>query len=77
MKPIAEIIAEMNLGRMDYTAVEKLVHESISECSEAVEDYLAGKDRALYAVVGHIKKKSNGKADARDIVSILKNTLRR
>lgn len=63
-KTPAEIIKERGLEQISDTgAIEKIVDETIAENPKSVEDYKAGKDRAIGFMVGQIMKKSRGKAN--------------
>lgn len=63
-KTPAEIIKESGLEQISDTgAIEKIVDETIAENPKSVEDYKAGKDRAIGFMVGQIMKKSRGKAN--------------
>ncbi|HSX47965.1 MAG TPA: Asp-tRNA(Asn)/Glu-tRNA(Gln) amidotransferase subunit GatB [Candidatus Nanoarchaeia archaeon] len=60
----AQVAERLNLIQVSDTgAIEKIVEEVIADNPKAVEDYKAGKQQALGALVGQIMKASNGQAN--------------
>ena len=63
-KKPAEIIEEKGLAQIqDSSAIEGIVDEVLSNNQQSIEDYKAGKDRALGFLVGQVMKASRGKAN--------------
>lgn len=63
-KTAEEIIKEKGLIQIsDAGEIEKIVDEVLSENPQSIEDFKAGKDRALGFLVGQVMKKSRGKAN--------------
>ena len=75
-KPPASIIKEKGLEQISDTgAIEKIVEETIAENPKSVEDYQAGKEKAIGFLVGQIMKKSRGKANPDLVNNLLKEKL--
>ncbi|MGI5949050.1 Asp-tRNA(Asn)/Glu-tRNA(Gln) amidotransferase subunit GatB [Peptoniphilus sp.] len=63
-KTAEEIIKEKGLIQIsDAGEIEKIVDEVLTENPQSIEDFKAGKDRALGFLVGQVMKKSRGKAN--------------
>ena len=59
-----EIVKEKGLEQIsDPEVIAKLVDEAIANNQKAVEEYRAGKEKALQAVVGYIMRETRGKAN--------------
>ncbi len=70
------IIAEKGLTQVtDTGALQKLVDEAIAANQKSVDDYKAGKQAALGALVGFIMKQSKGSANPATVNELLKKTL--
>ena len=75
-KQPATIIKEKGLEQISDTgAIEKIVEETIAENPKSVEDYQAGKEKAIGFLVGQVMKKSRGKANPDMVNSLLKEKL--
>jgi aspartyl-tRNA(Asn)/glutamyl-tRNA(Gln) amidotransferase subunit B len=61
----------------DAGAIEKLVDEAIAAGAKQVEDYRAGKEKALQSLVGQVMKASKGKANPAQVNEILRRKLSR
>jgi aspartyl-tRNA(Asn)/glutamyl-tRNA(Gln) amidotransferase subunit B len=61
----------------DSGAIEKLVDEAIAAGAKQVEDYRAGKEKALQSLVGQVMKASKGKANPAQVNEILRRKLAR
>jgi aspartyl-tRNA(Asn)/glutamyl-tRNA(Gln) amidotransferase subunit B len=59
----------------DSGAIEKLVDEAIAAGAKQVEDYRAGKEKALQSLVGQVMKASKGKANPAQVNEILRRKL--
>jgi len=71
-KPIQEFIAELGLKDTSGTEdIESLVAHAISQNSQAVSDYKAGKKAAMGRLIGEVMKASQGRADAKAVREIL------
>ncbi|MFP3898711.1 MAG: Asp-tRNA(Asn)/Glu-tRNA(Gln) amidotransferase subunit GatB [Dehalococcoidia bacterium] len=59
-----EIISEKGLGQIsDAAEIEQVVRQVVASNSEAVADYMAGKQRALTFIIGQVMKATRGRAN--------------
>jgi len=73
-----EIIAKRGLTQIsDSGELEKLVDAAIAAGAKQVEDYRAGKEKALQSLVGQVMKASKGKANPAQVNEILLRKLKR
>ena len=63
------------LGEVTRLFEEKPVEEAIAANPAAIEEFKAGKERALGFIVGQVMKKSQGKANPGMVNEILKKKL--
>jgi aspartyl-tRNA(Asn)/glutamyl-tRNA(Gln) amidotransferase subunit B len=71
-----EIIKKRGLKQIsDSGAIEKLVDEAIAAGAKQVEDYRAGKEKALQSLVGQVMRASKGKANPAQVNEILRRKL--
>ena len=67
-----EIVKEKGLVQItDNNEIEQIVDRVISENSQSVEDYKAGKDRAIGFLVGQAMKLSKGKANPKIVTDMI------
>ena len=76
---LAEILMkEMELEQVsDAGAIEKMVDDVIAANQKSVEEYKAGKEKALNALFGQVMKASNKAANPAQVTEILKRKLSR
>jgi len=60
----------------DVGEIEKFCKEAISEGAKAVEEFKAGKEKALHFLVGQVMRKSRGKASPPEVLKILKKLVK-
>ncbi|HEV7477026.1 MAG TPA: hypothetical protein VGO02_04725 [Burkholderiales bacterium] len=73
-----EIIEKRGLKQIsDSGEIEKLVDAAIAAGAKQVEDYRAGKEKALQSLVGQVMKASKGKANPAQVNEILRRKLAR
>lgn len=71
-----KLVEEKGLIQISDTSfLDNLVAETLNENPQSIEDYKAGKDRALGYLMGQIMKKSKGKANPQQVNQILKAEL--
>ncbi|MBC7288373.1 MAG: Asp-tRNA(Asn)/Glu-tRNA(Gln) amidotransferase subunit GatB [Armatimonadetes bacterium] len=71
-----EIVAQEGLAQISDTAeLQRLVDEAIEANPKAVEDYRAGKKKALGAIVGHVMRATKGKANPRLLNELIESKL--
>jgi aspartyl-tRNA(Asn)/glutamyl-tRNA(Gln) amidotransferase subunit B len=72
-----DIVKEKGLVQIsDESAIIKLCEEAIKESPKAVEEYKAGKERAIGSIVGLVMKKSKGQANPQLVNKILVEKLK-
>ncbi len=59
----------------DTGAIERMVDEVIAANPKSVDEYRAGKERALNALVGQVMKRTQGKANPQQVTELLKKKL--
>lgn len=71
-----EIVNRHNMAQIsDTSAIEEACKEAIANNPKAVEDYRAGKGKALGAMVGYVMKVTKGKANPGLVNEILAKLL--
>ncbi|MGI6711574.1 MAG: Asp-tRNA(Asn)/Glu-tRNA(Gln) amidotransferase subunit GatB [Bacillota bacterium] len=77
-KRAGEVVKEKGLVQIsDESAIEKMVEEVIKANQKSVDDYKAGKEKALGFLVGQVMKVSKGKANPGVVNSMLVEKLKR
>lgn len=75
-KKAGAIVKEQGLVQIsDESAIDKMVEEVIAANPKSVEDYQAGKDKAIGFLVGQVMKLSKGKANPGLVNKLLKEKL--
>ena len=71
-----EIIEKRGLRQIsDSALIEKLVDDVLASNAKQVEDYRAGKEKALNSLVGQVMKATKGKADPEQVSRVLRRKL--
>ena len=70
-KPYNEFLSESDLAGIDDNQLEVLCKEVLEKNPKAVEDYRAGKEKAVKALVGAVMKATRGRADAQKAEELL------
>ncbi len=73
--PVGYYIKEQDLAGMDDGELETICRQAIEANPQAVADFKAGKEKAIFALYGFIKKATQGKADIKKSDEILKRLL--
>lgn len=68
-------IAKTQVRTMDADLLKKIISAVIAENPGVVKDYKSGKETAIMYLVGQVMRKSSGKGNAQEIISILKSSL--
>lgn len=77
-KDPATVAKEKGLEQVSDTgAIEALVQEVLNQNAQAIEDFKAGKDRAVGFLVGQVMKKSKGKANPAMVNSMIQEELKK
>ena len=71
-KPYSEYISEEDMAGLDEGFVDELCRQAIEANPKAVEQFKAGKEKAIMAVMGYVMKNSKGKANAQDVLAKIK-----
>lgn len=66
-KGIKEFVSESDMKGLSEQEINSLCEQAIKENQGAVKDYLAGKEKALKALLGYVMKQTRGKGNAQDI----------
>ncbi len=75
-KSCKEFISEEDMGSIDENTIKTLCKEAVDANSNAVKDYLNGKEKAIKALVGFVMKSTKGKADAIVVENLIKEIIR-
>jgi len=75
-KSLKEFITEKDMAGIDEGILRNICEKAVKANEKAVCQYLAGKEKALAAVVGSIMKETKGKADAALATEIIKQLIR-
>ncbi|MDK2893022.1 Asp-tRNA(Asn)/Glu-tRNA(Gln) amidotransferase subunit GatB [Methanohalophilus sp.] len=65
------IVEKKGLIKVEGDIVSQAISESLKENPEALQDFLAGKEKSLNFLVGQVMKKTRGRADARSVRELL------
>jgi aspartyl-tRNA(Asn)/glutamyl-tRNA(Gln) amidotransferase subunit B len=74
-KPATDFLTEADMTSFDASALEGLCKAAIGENPKSAEDYRAGKDKAVKALVGSVMRASQGRANALDAEELLKKLI--
>lgn len=74
-KPASEFISEEDMAGFDPAALTQLCKTAIEENPKSAEDYKAGKEKAIKALVGSVMRVSKGRADAVEAEEVLKKMI--
>ena len=73
--PAADFLAEEDMGGFDAMALRELCMKAIVENPKSVDDFRAGKEKAIKALVGSVMRESKGRADAIAAEALLKEII--
>ena len=71
----ADFITEEDLAGFDASELTALCTQAIAENPKSAEDYKAGKEKAIKALVGAVMRASRGRADAIEAEELLKKLI--
>lgn len=74
-KSVSEYIKAEDMEGVSDDQLRKLCQEAIEAYPKAVEDILAGKDKAINAMFGYIMKQTRGKADIKKAEGIIRELI--
>ena len=75
-KPVKEFITDEDMKGIDEETLRKLCGKAVKANKSAAAQYLAGKEKALGAIIGYIMRETKGKADAALATEIVKKLIR-
>lgn len=71
-----QIVEDLGLAQIsDEGALQKMVQDVLDQNPQSIEDYKAGKDRAIKFMMGQVMKLSKGKANPQAVNAMLKEEL--
>jgi aspartyl-tRNA(Asn)/glutamyl-tRNA(Gln) amidotransferase subunit B len=74
-KPATDFLTEADMSSFDASALEGLCKAAIGDNPKSVEDYKAGKEKAVKALVGSVMRASQGRANALEAEELLKKLI--
>lgn len=72
---VSDYVTEQDVAGVDGGELEELCRQAIAANPQAVADYKSGKEKAIFALYGFIKRATQGKADIRKADGIIKKLL--
>lgn len=75
-KGVGEYITESDVAGVSLEELTNLCRQAIESNPQAVEDFKAGKEKAIFALYGFIKRATGGKADISKADAIIKNLIK-
>lgn len=74
-KPVSAYISESDLAGVDEGELEGICKKAVESNPQAVADFKTGKEKAIFALYGFIKKATQGKADIKKADAILRQLI--
>ena len=74
-KPVSAYIKPEDIAGMDDSELEKICRQAVEANPNAVADFKAGKEKAIFALYGFVKKATQGKADIKKADEIIKKLI--
>ena len=75
-KPVSEYIKPEDVAGMDDNELVEICKQAIAANPNAVADFRGGKEKAIFALYGFVKKATQGKADIKKADEILKELIK-
>ncbi|QNK40366.1 Asp-tRNA(Asn)/Glu-tRNA(Gln) amidotransferase subunit GatB [Caproicibacter fermentans] len=76
-KPAKEFLSEQDLAGMSADDLKAVCEKAVAENEAAAADYLAGKEKALKAILGSVMKATRGRANPQEAEKLLADIIRR
>ena len=73
--PAAAIVEERSLGLAGADELESIVERALEANPKAVEEFKAGKGKALGAIVGFVMRETKGRADGGEVNRLIREKL--
>jgi aspartyl-tRNA(Asn)/glutamyl-tRNA(Gln) amidotransferase subunit B len=74
-KPAGDFISAEDMSGFDASALNELCIRAIAENQKSADDYRAGKEKAIKALVGSVMRESKGRANAIEAEELLKKNI--
>ena len=74
-RPAEDFISEADMAGFDASALKELCSKAIAENQKSADDYRAGKEKAIKALVGAVMRASQGRANAIEAEELLKKMI--
>lgn len=74
-KPVSAYIKPEDVAGMDEGELEKICRQAVEANAGAVADFKAGKEKAIFALYGFVKKATQGKADIKKADEIIRKLI--
>ncbi|MDE7163559.1 MAG: Asp-tRNA(Asn)/Glu-tRNA(Gln) amidotransferase subunit GatB [Clostridia bacterium] len=74
-KPVSAYIKPEDIAGMDDGELESICRQAVEANAGAVADFKAGKEKAIFALYGFVKKATQGKADIKKADEIIKKLI--
>lgn len=74
-KPVSAYIKPEDVAGMDEGELEKICRQAVEANAGAVADFKAGKEKAIFALYGFVKKATQGKADIKKADEIIRKII--
>lgn len=74
-KPVSAYIKPEDVAGMDESELEKICRQAVEANAGAVADFKSGKEKAIFALYGFVKKATQGKADIKKADEIIRKLI--
>ncbi len=74
-KAVEAYISQSDTAKVDEGELEKICADALKANPKVKEDFKAGKEKAIFALFGYVKKQTGGRADMRKAEEILRKLL--
>ena len=74
-KPVSAYIKPEDVAGMDEGELEKICRQAVEANAGAVADFKSGKEKAIFALYGFVKKATQGKADIKKADEIIRKLI--
>lgn len=75
-KPVSEYIKPEDIAGVDDGELNEICKQAVEANPNAVADFKAGKEKAIFALYGFVKKATQGKADIKKADEIIRNLIK-
>ncbi|MDE6691005.1 MAG: Asp-tRNA(Asn)/Glu-tRNA(Gln) amidotransferase GatCAB subunit B, partial [Clostridia bacterium] len=75
-KPVSEYIKPEDIAGVDDNELTEICKKAVEANPNAVADFKAGKEKAIFALYGFVKKATQGKADIKKADEIMRGLIK-